>query len=250
MSTRRADGSWGSTYETAWSLMALTEVMKGTGELAGDFGFSASLNESPLLDGQAGGDARLTPVEATVLVSELYPNDPNALTLQRTGGPGRLYYSAHLNVMRPAEDVAPLNRGIGVSREYDFEHTNEGGLVTVRIALTLENAAYYLVVEDYIPAGAEILDSSLKTSQQGADSVDARTPFAGGWGWWYFADPHIYDDHIAWAAESLPAGTYELTYTLVLTHLGEYQVLPARAWEFYFPEVQGNSAGELFVIEE
>jgi len=39
-------------------------------------------------------------------------------------------------------------------------------------------------------------------------------------------------------------------YTLVLIHPGEYQVLPARAWEFYFPEVQGNSAGSLFKIEE
>ena len=26
--------------------------------------------------------------------------------------------------------------------------------------------------------------------------------------------------------------------------------LPARAWQFYFPEVQGNSAGEMFTIEE
>jgi len=25
--------------------------------------------------------------------------------------------------------------------------------------------------------------------------------------------------------------------------------LPARAWQFYFPEVQGNSAGELFEIK-
>ena len=43
-------------------------------------------------------------------------------------------------------------------------------------------------------------------------------------------------------------GTYELVYTLVLVHPGEYQVLPARAWEFYFPEVQGISAGSLLEI--
>ena len=150
--------------------------------------------------------------------------------------------------------MAPLNRGIGVERFYEAEDSTQllttSDLTTVRIALTLESDAYYLVVEDHIPAGAEILDINLKTSQQGAESVDVRTPFAGGWGWWYFADPQIYDDHIAWAADYIPAGTYELTYTLVLTHPGEYQVLPARAWEFYFPEVQGNSAGDLFVIEE
>ena len=254
MSHRHADGSWGSTYETAWTLMALTEVMKGTGELAGDFGFSAWLNGIQLLEGQSGGDTRLTPVGATVPMGVLYPKDPNGLTIQRTGGPGRLYYTAHLNVVRPAADVAPLNQGIGVTRAYlaqaDGLGNRMGERVTVKIALTLKNDAYYLVVEDYIPAGAEILDTSLKTSQAGAAVYDVQDPFGGGWGWWYFNQPLIYDDHLAWAADYVPAGTYELTYTLVLTHPGKYQVLPARAWEFYFPEVQGNSAGALFVIEE
>ena len=58
----------------------------------------------------------------------------------------------------------------------------------------------------------------------------------------------MYDDHIAFTAEYLPAGTYELTYTLVMLQAGEYQVLPARAWLFYFPEVQGTSAGTVFEI--
>jgi len=48
----------------------------------------------------------------------------------------------------------------------------------------------------------------------------------------------------------LSPGTYELTYTLVLVNPGEYQVLPARAWQFYFPEVQGNSEGDVFKISE
>ena len=54
MSARGADGAWASTYETAWVLMSLTEVMKGTGELAGDFNFSATLNGIGLLQGSAG----------------------------------------------------------------------------------------------------------------------------------------------------------------------------------------------------
>jgi uncharacterized protein YfaS (alpha-2-macroglobulin family) len=110
---------------------------------------------------------------------------------------------------------------------------------------------YYLVIEDYLPAGAEVLDTSLKTSQQGAEpQYDPAQPFDEGWGWWYFDEPQIYDDHVAWAANSLPPGTYELTYQLVILQPGEYRVLPARAWQFYFPEVQGTSAGEIFEIKE
>lgn len=261
MAARGADGAWASTYESAWAIMSLTEVMKGTGELAGDFGFSALLNGMGLLEGSAGGDAKLNPVSATVPVSSLYPQDPNALTIQRGEGAGRLYYTAHLNVLRPVEDVAPLDRGISVSRRYEtvdgipmnLETSLQslvGEPVIVKVAITLKHAAYYLLVEDYIPAGSEILDTNLKTSQQNVSDYDPRDPFRHGWGWWYFNNPQIFDDRISWSVDYLPAGTYELAYTLVPNQPGAYRVLPARAWEFYFPEVQGHGAGEVFVIEE
>ena len=65
-----------------------------------------------------------------------------------------------------------------------------------------------------------------------------------------FEAPSIYNSHITWAADFVPAGTYELTYTLLLTHSGEFQVLPARAWQAYCLDIYGNSAGEVFEIKE
>jgi uncharacterized protein YfaS (alpha-2-macroglobulin family) len=273
VTNRFADGAWESTFSTAWALMALTEVMKGTGELGGEFAFAATLNGAPLAAGQAEGavGGLAAPVTANAPLSSLYPDDPNALRVQRDPGAGRLYYTAALNVSRPVDAIAPLQQGISVSRAYypfgaacpqnqcdSIQSAQPGQLVKARLTLTLENDAYYLMVEDYLPAGAEILDTSLKTSQQGvvedpsvqpAPQYDSRKPYANGWGWWLFSAPQIYDDHIAWAVNHLPAGTYELTYTLVILQPGEYRVLPAHAWEFYFPEVQGTSAGALFTIE-
>ncbi|RLD00262.1 MAG: hypothetical protein DRI65_16545, partial [Chloroflexota bacterium] len=119
----------------------------------------------------------------------------------------------------------------------------------VQLTLVLENDSYYLMVEDQIPAGAEILDTRLKTSRQDLEEYQAAAPFKNGWGWWYFNTPLVLDDRVTWAVNFLPAGTYQLTYTISLAHPGEYQVLPARAWQVYFPEVQAISAGEKFVIE-
>jgi uncharacterized protein YfaS (alpha-2-macroglobulin family) len=260
MSARGADGAWASTYETAWTILALTQVMKGTGELAGDFGFSATLNSMGLIQSNTGGDAKLNPVSASMPVSSLYPEDPNALILQREEGPGRLYYTAHLNVLRPVEDVEALDQGISVSRSYETldglplasgsgVQASVGAPIIARVAITLKNAAYYLIVEDYIPAGAEILETSLKTSQQFSAEYNLYDPFDAGWGWWYFNNPQVYDERIAWSVDYLPPGTYELTYLLVLNQPGEYRVLPALAWEFYFPEVQGNGAGTVFTID-
>lgn len=266
MANRGQDGSWGASYSSAWTIMALTKVIKGTGELGGEFEFSATLNGVPLASGQAGGAEQFTPVVAEIGLNGLTSNKPNALTVQRDPGSGRLYYRALLAVSQPVESVTPINRGISVARVYyppESECTNQeceplsgahsGDLVTVRLTLTLPHDIHYLAVEDMIPAGTEVLDTSLKTTQQGfgpqqEPSFNIRNPFQDGWGWWLFGRPQIYDERVVWMAEFVPAGTYELTYTLVVLQPGQYQVIPARAWQFYFPEVQGASAGAVFEV--
>jgi hypothetical protein len=268
MAHRGGNGAWSSTYTSAWTTMALVEVVRGTGELGGDFGFAASLNGSPLASGKASGAEQFTPVRAEVPLGDLYAQEPNALIIQRDDGPGRLYYTAGLKASRPVGDVSPLAEGLSISRSvYSLEDECEQGMcksiqsaeagerVRVRLTLALPYDAYHILVEDYIPAGGEIIDPRLKTSQIGEGDApkteavnDLRQPFVNGWGWWRFHEPSIYDEHITWAADYLPAGTYELTYTLVLAQAGEFQVLPARAWQFYFPEFQANSAGEVFEV--
>jgi uncharacterized protein YfaS (alpha-2-macroglobulin family) len=129
--------------------------------------------------------------------------------------------------------------------------------ITARLTLVLPHEAHYVMVEDFIPAGMEILNRSLKTSQQGLEETepqveirfDDSAPFAEGWGWWLFHEPQIRDDRILFTADTLPAGTYVLTYTLIPLQAGEYRVLPAHAWESFFPEVQGTSAGAVFEIK-
>lgn len=266
VANRDARGLWGSTYESAWVILALTEVMKGFGELQADFTFTATLNGAPLVNGDVSGTDILTPLTASVPLEFLSPNAPNALTISRESGLGRLYYRALLSLERPAETVQPLNRGLDLSRAwYDSACQDDcpplstlqlgsASHLTARLTLTLPHDAYYLILEDYLPAGTEILNQGLKTSQQGRDATEVQIvydpghPFEHGWGWWYFNPPQIRDDHIQWSADYLPAGTYELTYTLIPTHAGEFRVLPARAWLAFFPDVQATSAGTIFTI--
>jgi uncharacterized protein YfaS (alpha-2-macroglobulin family) len=277
MASRQPDGAWASSYDTAWSLLAVAEFMRGTGELSGNFSFSAAFNDLELAAGEAGGDARLKPVTAVVPAADMFPENPNALVVRRSAGTGRLYYTAVLDINLPAEQAAPFNGGLTISRAYypigedcqgepcqpvTGSAANKQVLTVVTLAVPQD--AYYVRVEDAIPAGSEILDTSLKISQLGAFDVpeeapveqgtepaaqfDPRHPFAAGWGWWYFQRPHIFDDHIAWSADFLPAGTYVLQYTLTALQPGVYRVLPASARQVYFPEIQGSSAGTIFTI--
>jgi alpha-2-macroglobulin len=265
MAHRGVDGAWTSTYTTAWTVLAMNQFLRASGELQANYAYSSWVNGVPLVEGLASGAALLDTVQGSVPLSNLYPDVPNSLQISRQSGSGQLYYTAALHVNREVSEVAPLSQGISLERLYpDTVAGQAGERIQVRLVLTLPEDRYFVAVEDHVPAGAEILDINLKTSQlgQGAQEgafieglepqarqvYDPRRPFQDGWGWWLFNPAGIYDDRITWSADFLPAGTYELTYTLMLVHPGEYQVLPARAWQFYFPEVQANSPGDIFTI--
>jgi uncharacterized protein YfaS (alpha-2-macroglobulin family) len=275
---RNARGLWNTGYENAWAMLALNEAMIGFGDLNADFKFHATFNGGPLLNGDVSGNQVLTPTTAQVPLEYLSPNSPNLLTIQREEGLGRLYYRAVLNVNRPVEEVEPIEAGMRIDRVYtasDCASTSGAPprsartcpplstlrlsadqALTAQLTLVLPHEASYVMVEDFIPAGMEILNRSLKTSQQGMDGseevqvqFDDSDPFAEGWGWWLFHEPQIRDDGILFTADHLPAGTYVLTYTLIPVQAGEYRVLPAHAWEAFFPEMQGTSAGAVFEIK-
>ncbi|HET9591243.1 MAG TPA: Ig-like domain-containing protein [Anaerolineales bacterium] len=273
---RDVTGLWASGHDNAWAMLALNEAMIGFGDLNPDFTFGATLNGGPVTTGEISGNQVLTPQKAQVPLEYLSPNSPNLLTITRGDGLGRLYYRTALQVNRRVEDVRPLDAGMRIERVY-CESALSGAspetkrclpisnldlstnkVITAQLTLVLPHDSYYVMVEDFIPAGTEILNRSLKTSQQALDSpevevqdvrFDEENPFAGGWGWWLFHEPQVRDDGILFSADYLPAGTYVLTYTIIPLQAGEYRVLPAHAWESFFPEVQGTSAGTVFEIK-
>ncbi len=266
---RRVSGGWESTYDSAWCIFALSRVLRVTGDLTASFGYTASINGLPLASGQAAGAATVNPVRGSVGLEALSAGQGNALRIRRDSGPGRLYYRAYLRLDTPVENVKSVDKGVVIERKYFLAGENcrpgdcpalkeiqlgqPSPVILAQLSVTVENDLSNLVVEDFIPAGAEIVNTRLQTSQLGAPQFSALDPLdidREGWGWWRFSSPMIYDDHIRWVANDLPAGTYILTYRLQPLQAGEFRVIPARAYAYYFPEVEGRSAGEVFTIKE
>lgn len=265
---RNVDGRWASSYENTWVILALNKYMQASEELLGNFTFSSELNGNALLQGQASGSQNMATVSTSTVLTQQNLTGANSLVINKADGAGKLYYRAFLNVARPVETAPAVEHGLTISREY-FDcsgseckpitgyqiKSDQSGRVKVKLTLTIPADSYYFNVQDYIPAGSDILNASLKTSQQGMSSqytqinFDPADPFGDGWGWWYFNTPQIYDSHILWSADYLPAGTYVLSYTIVPVFAGEYRVLPAHAWQSYFPEVEGSTAGVIFEIK-
>jgi hypothetical protein len=270
----RRDGIWETTQETAWALIALTDWMRVTGELQGDYDYAVWLNDELMEGGRVTPETVDEPIKLEVAVAELLSDAnqrfaSNRLTIGRGSGEGRLYYTAHLKVYLPVEEIEPLNRGVIVSRHYsdpdcteglqcpEVETVEVGDVVQVRLSIIAPHDLYYVVVEDPLPAGAEAIDPSLATTslveQEPALSreVEREGPRQFYRWWWnWYSRSEMRDDKVVLFADYLPAGTYEYTYTFRATRPGEYQVIPSNAREFYFPEVFGRGAGRLLTIEE
>jgi len=205
-----------------------------------------------------------------VSVRDLLVGEDNEVDIARApaDSEGQLYYTMHLRYFPPAEDVEAANYGVGVSREYlpadggesKVEDAALSDVVKVRLTVVAPTDLYYVVVEDHLPAGLEPIDTSLKTTsleirQMMLDEQrkSAEEDRGCGWCWWsyqrsFFNHVDMRDDRVVLFATYLPRGVHEYVYFLRATTAGEYRVMPAQAYEMYFPEVWGRSDGALFSV--
>lgn len=268
----RKEGHWETTQETAMSLLALTDYMEATGELEGDFAYRVALNGRELalqtVNRENVDEARKLVVE----IKDLLAADDNRLNIARAkpafgqSGQGKLYYTMHLRYFAPSEQVPAISQGLALLREYyrlgdeaagPVDRVSPGETVKVKLTLIALQDLHYLVVEDPLPSGLEAVDTRLKTTSLAAreetgmrrtDDPDRREAERRKFGipWWeysYFQHVEPRDDRVALFATYLPKGSYEYSYLARATTSGEFQVLPARGYEMYFPEVWGRSEG-------
>jgi alpha-2-macroglobulin len=208
-------------------------------------------------------------------IKQLLLDQTNALVLSRatsTGqtGAGQMYYTAHLQTFTPVQDIKPMDRGLAVSREYrlaDCGNTDPqkqcptitsaqvGDVIQVNVTLVVPHSAYYVMVEDPLPAGTEALDTSLKTTSQAVQGPQLDKGQPGNpaekisW-WWTPTHVDLRDEKAVMFATSLDPGTYQFTYSIRASLPGTFLTLPVTASEMYFPEVWGRGGGSQFVVTE
>ena len=251
--SNRKSGRWDSTQETAWTLMALTNWLKVTGEFESDYRYAVGLNGGLVQQGAVSRENLSEPI----LVKQALLDEVNTLVISRDGGKGSLYYSAYLDVSLPVEQVQAYDHGISVSRQYfalndldtPITEIQRGELVQVRVTIVAPESLHYMVVNDPLPAGLEGVDSSLMTSAEVPTSLSRDMFKQRGWGWWYFNHIGMQDEKVVLSAEYLPAGTYVFNYLARASTAGTFHVIPVTAEEFYFPDVAGRSDGGLFVVK-
>jgi hypothetical protein len=255
----RGGEHWRTTQESSLALIALAEYLYASHELDADFRFQAGLNGQPLREVRVGPD-NLT--EATRLVIDLagqeasVPDGEGAkLTMRRVGSGQPTYTMRAYRYVEPAR-VRAAGEGFALQRQYlavdpttlrpmgaSADDVMVGDVIQVRLTLEVPKEGFYVALEDLLPAGLEVIDTSLKTASAVARGPELRPANAAYPYWWYFGHAEIHDNRVAIFAEYLPPGTYHYTYLARATTPGLFQTLPATVEQMYSPEVSAHSDG-------
>jgi len=259
----RTEGHWASPRDTALTLFALSEALLASGGPPPDFAYRASLDGRELLAGQVSGAEGYRPLTASVPVAQLATRGSSALAITRTPpaeeGPP-LYYRTHLRYFPAIPEASARSEGISVGRtcsqaadetEQPISGAAAGDLVRVVVTVVAERDLRDVVVEDFLPAGLEPIDVTLKTTSR-AERVQffaerrelakaEREP-------WRFDRFVIGDQKVTLFAEHLPRGAYQYSYLARAAVRGDFAVRAIRAFETYFPEVWGRGDETRFTV--
>ncbi|MEO0651471.1 MAG: alpha-2-macroglobulin family protein, partial [Planctomycetota bacterium] len=193
----RRGAAWKSTRDTAVCVLALVDAVVQRGELELDTSFTLTVDGVERGGGVArSGVAALVP--AVWSLGDLEPG-MHRLTLERTRGEGRLYWSALAETFSVADRIRPRSNEIAVRRDvqhlagretllagtlFERRPLAQGATVPsgdrVEVVLTFETRVplEYIAIEGWKPAGFEAVDSTSgygsRLRELRADEVERR----------------------------------------------------------------------------
>jgi hypothetical protein len=246
MNQRQAQG-WGSTNETAFTILALTDHLLAVQEVEG----TAVTPYTVLLNGQTVFTGTLSPNALAARLelpnAALEPGD-NELTIQHEG---LLYYVINDRAYLPQTEIEAAG-DVSVRRLYRDALTGKvvttvspNQLVEVELTVTMPTAAAYIIVEDSLPGGLEALNENLDTATLLVTENDR--PYWEEVGYNY---KEVRADRVSFFITEMEAGTHTFSYYGRATHLGEFTAMPAEVYAMYDLSVWGRSETRPFVVAE
>jgi uncharacterized protein YfaS (alpha-2-macroglobulin family) len=246
MGQRRQQG-WGSTNETSFAILALTDHLLATELATADTRYTVTLNDVAIASGVLGPGE---PAVSLELPASQMLRGANQLLIEQSGG-GRLYFVIN-NRVYLAETAIEAAGGIKMARTYLDAATNKpidaarpGQLVRILLDVQMPDDGSYMIVEDHLPGGLEALNESLNTSSHEATEMGEPITY---WQEYGYNNKEVHGDRVSFFITELAKGNHTFTYLARATHAGEFVALPAEASAMYDLTVWGRSASDLFRI--
>jgi len=277
---QRVDGSWRSTQETAYALLALDAYRKAQEKSVPDFQVKALLGEQSVMDAEF-RERSLSAQQARVPIAKVAGSKSSSLVFEKRGS-GTLFYQARLRYARRTLPTDTLDQGFFVQKglrsvtpeglpqaltsiaDTVAPRFRGGDLVVADLVIVSPSPRDFVVVDDPLPAGFEAVDSHLSTSSSSlavgesnsygscadCDSETARDDLAAGHTFFEdYSQRELRDDRVLFFVDHMAAGMYHYRYLARATTLGKFVLPSTRVEEMYTPETFGRNGAALVSVE-
>jgi uncharacterized protein YfaS (alpha-2-macroglobulin family) len=280
----RRGGTWRSTQETAFALLALDAYQKAQENVVPDYTAKVWFGGNELFKSEAHG--RSTTADGHTIPTSKLGGKPGSMLVFEKDGAGRLFYEARLRYARKTLPATPLDRGFFVQKtlravtpeglpdaiktipDLGASRFSGGDLVIADIVIVTPSPREFVVIDDPLPAGMEAVDANLSTTaswlrvaqstanpdpescedgdcyNEWEDEVAHQSAFLDSW-----FRREIRDDRVVFFVDHMAAGMYHYRYLARATTFGKFVVPPTKAEEMYTPEVFGRTGSVLVEVK-
>ena len=247
LATQRKSGKWSNTQDNTYVFYAFNEYVNKYEKENPDFTAKVTLEGKEILSDVFKG--RTLNSKTTRIPVSGYSRDTLLPVDFRKTGAGRLYYEMRM-VYSPLGELKARDEGISVEKRIEpFKGNIEGntyqlsGRYKVTLKVKSGQDRRFVVVDDPLPAGFEIVDMSLSTASNEETRQFDQALQGDDSSWWGgFDHSERYDDRVLLFANYLEHGEHTYSYLVQATTAGEFLMPPAKAEEMYTPEVFGRTA--------
>lgn len=255
--SRSSLGDWGASSNTITVLEAFTDYLSWKEETKANFKLELLVDgriESKKVFNQ---QTIFESLEKTFTLSELKSEQPVIIDLIKSDDQSknsRYYYDMVLKYYLPVEKIEARDEGFAIKRTVhsleDVKNLNPvnktklGEIVKVHLQIIVPNTSYLVALEDFIPAGFEIVNLDLATEQKSLRLQDKELKNE--------LSPNfkeIRDNRTFLLINQLAKGVYEFDYFIRATTKGKFTHLPAVIYQTQFPERFGRTCASYFEIE-
>jgi len=264
--SRSKDGSWGSTSNTISVIDAMTDYLIWQRETESEFTLKILLNDEEKHSFDYNAQTILDQNSLVLPVSDIGLGSFSSLSFKKENHNklnNNFYYDISLKYFLPIDTIPPRDEGFSITREFyhleDKEGENPvieaspGDVLRGQIKIFVPEGRNFVAVEDFIPAGVELINLNLATENKSLLAEEQKD-----YKWWrsYYDNKklrpdmkELRDDRLFLFKERLSAGEYEYDYFVRVLVPGKFHHLPAVVSEMYFPENFARTSGRYFEVK-
>jgi hypothetical protein len=259
LNSRKKDGTWGSTQNNLKVIDAFTNYLKWKKETNANYKLVIDLNNEEIESHDFNSETILDQVKKVIPINEFEKGEFNLLQFQKDDkdllSGSSLYYDLGLKYYLEGGNIAPRDEGFSITKGFynldDKENKNPltsvqvGDVFKAHIEIIVPATRRFVAIEDYIPAGMEIINMDFATEQKALKYTEKEINNR-----LIYPDfKEIRDDRYFIYEEYMNPGVYEFDYYVRALVKGDYLNLPSVASEMYNPEVFGRTNSSQFKVK-